>query len=336
MSLSPVLMYLSPIGLIAVYSISDFFDFFPMIKENLSWFDSNDARLMAFFADVRAKLAKHFPGKSFAKDREDMLLSDAEIAQLAKEGNYDKIVECNLRLVISIAHQYTYLGPSLLDVIEEGCKGLIEAAHTYRLEDGKFDKKACRMIKEAIWSAYDEYRELPSDFSNLVRKVKEAQKALYNEFLTDVNDPELILEYLEDKYADKPSVCRCLSYENVQRALNYGATVRLDAVNEEDDDNGCIADYVSNRDMFGDECGDNADSYTEKSDKCRVANFYLGLLNDRDREIAKLHFGMVDNFAWGVEMIASKMGISTTRVNQVLLDLESLKDKGPKYLRQAC
>lgn len=307
-----------------------------MKKENLSWFDSNNEILKAFMADVRAKLSKHFPGMSFPKDKDRMVLSDSEVEKLVSEGNFDKVIECNLRLVIYIAHSYENLGPSLLDVIEEGCKGLVNAAHNYSRSQGEFVRVASRQIKEAIWTAYDEFQELPKDFAHVVKLVNEAKQDLASQYYCDVTDPELILELLEERFANKESVLRNLSLENVKRALNYGKATSIDEPTGNDEDNVSRVETISYRDINGEGNGSNADLRTENADTRKIAAIFLGMLNERDREIAKLHFGMVDGFEWGAEMIADKMGITTTRVNQVILALQELKDKAPSNLRQAC
>jgi len=130
---------------------------------------------------------------------------EVELAQRIREGDdaaMQKLVEANLRFVISVAKQYQNQGLSFVDLINEGNVGLVRAARKFDATRGfKFISYAVWWIRQAIMQAISEQTRmvrLPLNRMASITKIKKATSYLEQRFEREPTNGELA-EYLEVK-----------------------------------------------------------------------------------------------------------------------------------------
>jgi RNA polymerase primary sigma factor len=130
---------------------------------------------------------------------------EKELARRAKEGDreaYRKLVESNLRFVISIAKQYLGYGLRLSDLIAAGNHGLMEAAKRFDPDKGvKFISYAVWWIRQAIIQALAQQTgavRIPLKQSHLINKINSIYSKLYKEYEREPTAEEVAEEYTKE------------------------------------------------------------------------------------------------------------------------------------------
>ena len=230
---------------------------------------------------------------------------EQKLGELAHNGDREainKLVEHNLKLVLSIAKKYRGCGLPFLDLIQAGNIGLVRAAEKFEPERGnRFSTHATWWIRQAISRALTTQVGLvhiPSHIGELIGKIKNASGPLIQE-LGRMPTEEEIAHVLK------------VDVDKIRVALDVdGATCSLDAPIGEDEE-----------DTFGDFI---ADPHTDDpmKDLIREANRktidnVLSTLSQREAQIIRMRFGLDDNKLHTLDEIGKHYGISRAPIRQV-------------------
>ena len=273
---------------------------------------SEDPSLLAPSLDMPKGVAVEDPVRLYLREIGRIkLLSTAEEIELARkimEGGSSgdkakrKLVQANLRLVVSIAKKYVGRGMLFLDLIQEGNLGLIRAAEKFDHERGfKFSTYATWWIRQAITRAIaDQARtiRIPVHMVETINKLKKVTRRLAQDLSRKPTEEELATEMgvsvskLRDivKIAQEP-----LSLET--------------PIGKEEDSR--LGDFI--QDDSADAPIKTVASELLKEDLAEV----LCTLSPRERDVLRLRFGMDDGRQRTLEEVGQLFGVTRERIRQI-------------------
>jgi RNA polymerase primary sigma factor len=242
-------------------------------------------------------------------------VEERELARRKDEGDEAakrRLIECNLRLVMSITRNYTKAGVPLLDLIQEGNLGLIRAVEKFDYKLGyKLSTYATWWIRQAVTRALaDQGRtiRLPVHVAEQTRKVLRARRILAQKLNRDPLVPEIAKE-------------AGFTPERVQELLE----LIEDPVSLETP----VGDGESiYSDLIEDTKSDQPDAATAKMLRSRELAGALRRLSPRMRRVLALRFGLDGETPQTLEQVGIGLGITRERVRQ-------LESRALRELRQA-
>lgn len=247
---------------------------------------------------------KHLGKITQELDRNEM----TRLWKLAKQGNKDaknKIMEMNLRLVIPTAKRFQRPGMDLMDLIEEGNLGLLQAIDKFEPEKGyRFSTYAVYWIEQYIRKYIEEQSgsiKIPSHAWGNLKKWFRA----WNE-LKEANgrDPSL-----NEMAAELNLTAR--QVKSIMDTLNAAKGVDSLTTLIHDEDETTLEDLISD-----DGKGNPHDVFLKNENQNSIKKS-MADLNDRDRQVLIMRYGLDDNEPKTLGEVADILGLSRERVRQI-------------------
>jgi RNA polymerase primary sigma factor len=277
----PVRMYLKEIGKVPLLTAEEEVDLAKRIEAGL------------FASEKLATVTR----KTTQAMRADLVMIERD-GQVAKH----KIVEANLRLVVSIAKRYVGRGMLFLDLIQEGNLGLIRAVEKFDYTKGyKFSTYATWWIRQAITRAIaDQARtiRIPVHMVETINKLIRIQRQLLQDLGREPLPEEIAKEM--DLTPEKVREILKVSQEPVSLETPIG---------EEEDSH--LGDFIEDSDAVVPVDAASFILLQEQLDSV------LHTLSDREKKVIQLRFGLTDGHPRTLEEVGREFGVTRERIRQI-------------------
>ena len=229
---------------------------------------------------------------------------ERDLARLCAQGDeaaIRRMVDCNLRLVVSIAREYAGRGVPMMDLIQEGSIGLLVAAKKFdHTLEYRFSTYATKWIRQGVTRCLMNHGliRVPVHTKEKIRKVQSVRNELLQQ------------NGVEPTFAQIGERCG-ITAEKAEKLLRLDPEVcSLDTpVGSEDD--GTLGALLENAQA--------AQPYEKlvREELSQIITDLMSTLNERQQHILRLRFGMEDDTCYSLEQIGKMLGISKERARQI-------------------
>ncbi|MFQ6091835.1 MAG: RNA polymerase sigma factor RpoD/SigA [bacterium] len=230
---------------------------------------------------------------------------ERNLAMKIKEGDQraaQKLVEANLRYVISVAKNYSGYGLPLEDLINEGNMGLMEAAKRFDGTRGiKFISYAVWWIRQAILAAIASQSrivKIPMNRQNMLRKIGRVQSTYLQEYGRPPNTSEIASELGVDDGDIVKTLAGTSTHLSLDKPIKYGEEYNL-------------------LDVLGDERQPHPDERTYLGFLPIDIEKALSTLTCREAEVIRLYFGLSGRKPLTLSEIGERFGVTRERARQI-------------------
>jgi len=243
-----------------------------------------------------------------------------------------ELARSNLRLVVSVAKRYIGRGMSFLDLIQEGNLGLLRAVEKFDYELGfKFSTYATWWIRQSISRAIaDQARtiRIPVHMVESINRLLRIQRDLTQVLGRDPSSEEIAMEMdfiepEEERYAIRQALANGETLNPMQkRAMNRAAAKvrRIKRVSQEpmslempvgNEDSSSLGDFIED-----DSLPAPADAASQQLLREQMQEI-LEQLNDRERRVLEMRFGLKDGMSRTLEEVGREFGVTRERIRQI-------------------
>lgn len=239
--------------------------------------------------------------------RVKLLKTDEEktLGKLIKEQNSDiakrKLIQANLRLVVSIAKRYAGQGVLFMDLVQEGSIGLIRAAEKFDYSKNfRFSTYATWWIKQSIIRAIANNSKsirIPVHMADKIRKYKKLYSELANDFGREPTDLEM---------AEKMDL-------SLNKLNKIKQSIILEPVSLETavTDDLCLGDYIEDK-----SCNSPDEHVQEEFLKSDIPELFE-TLTDREKKVLTSRFGINSTYPMTLAQLGETLGYSKERIRQI-------------------
>jgi RNA polymerase primary sigma factor len=265
--------------------------------------DSKDEKAQQDFDDIDDSVRVYL--REIGKIRLLTMQEEVTLAKRIEHGDGEaqrKLIEANLRLVVSVAKKYTKRGLLFLDLIQEGNQGLIRAVEKFKYRKGyKFSTYAIWWIRQAITRAIaDQARtiRIPVHMVETINKLRKASRKLVQKLGRDPAVEELSVEV-------------GLPVEKVKNIMKTAMDpISLETpINGEEDSH--LGDFVEDKSALPP--AETAFNLILKEQINKV----LATLTERESRVIKYRFGLEDGWQRTLEEVGQKFGVTRERIRQI-------------------
>jgi RNA polymerase primary sigma factor len=248
--------------------------------------------------------------KYFKDVRKSVILTPKEEVELAKkikkgdQSAVDKLVNANLKFVVSIAKDYQGQGLPLSDLISEGNYGLIKAATRFDHKKGfRFISYAVWWVKQSIIQSLNDNARIVRLPANVINKISYLKKEIVKFEMENEREP--VYGEIFDKDNEAMALIHYPKCSSLNEIINEDGDELIELVSVEEEEDRLVVD---------------------KRIKTELNNT-LSVLDERERVIIECYFGINTNFeSMTLEAIGEKYGLTKERIRQI-------KEKAIRKLR---